>query len=227
MDRDKWRKKKEEKKQQEEIAISSTCSSSSSESEDLDIEMGENNSPKVVIRAATKPTSSLAASSFASTSNLASFASSTPSTQKRDHLDLSPEKPRPKHIAIVAKEQLFTLVQSKAAKRKEEKELFLKRKLVLVTSKEDEGQEIGSLSLRNKINYCLLAVSTAKKPLVAAVSRSRDKQNIVLTTTEDYNADFLIKHKEKWQNLFRFNREQRVETWAQIVAYGVPLALNF
>ncbi|KAF2273851.1 uncharacterized protein EI97DRAFT_444651 [Westerdykella ornata] len=328
MDRDKRRKKKEEEKQQEEIAISSIYSSSSSESEDSDIEIGENNSSKVVIRTAAKPTSSLVASSFASTSNLASFAPSTPSTQKRDHPDLSLEKPRPKHIAIgkfrappllfqanstspaeegqctrnhhstttdtkqraiscsylvnkqekqmqelitvisnnikalaaaikpqhpaapkinkgqtqgltfaqvaakatntsslpskanaaaqtaklTAKEQPFTLVQSKAAKKKEEKELFLKRKLVLITSKEDEGQEIDSLSLRNKINHCLLAVSIAKKHVVAAVSKSRGKQNIVLTTTEDYNADFLIKHKEKWQNLFRFNREQRIET---------------
>ncbi|KAF2271221.1 uncharacterized protein EI97DRAFT_343570, partial [Westerdykella ornata] len=33
--------------------------------------------------------------------------------------------------------------------------------------------------------------------------------------------------KEKWQNLFRFNHEQRVETWAQIVAHGVPLAPEF
>ncbi|KAF2278097.1 uncharacterized protein EI97DRAFT_440617 [Westerdykella ornata] len=39
----------------------------------------------------------------------------------------------------VAKEQPFTLIQSKIAKKKERKELFLKRKPVLVTSKEDEG----------------------------------------------------------------------------------------
>jgi hypothetical protein len=41
-------------------------------------------------------------------------------------------------------------------------------------------------------------------------------------TTEEYNADFLVKYKEIWYNCFTFQREQKLEPWVQIIAHGVP-----
>ena len=35
-----------------------------------------------------------------------------------------------------------------------------------------------------------------EKLVIASIARTREKQNILLTTTEEYNADFLVKHKE-------------------------------
>ena len=60
--------------------------------------------------------------------------------------------------------------------------------------------------------------------MIASIARTREKQNILLTTTEEYNADFLVKHKEIWSNCFSFKREQKLEPWAQVVAHGVPIS---
>jgi len=43
-----------------------------------------------------------------------------------------------------------------------------------------------------------------KKPVLASIARTKGKQNILLTTTEEYNADFLVKYKEIWYNCFTF-----------------------
>jgi hypothetical protein len=63
-----------------------------------------------------------------------------------------------------------------------------------------------------------------EKPVIATIARTREKQNILLTTTEEYNAEFLVKHKEIWSNCFSFRREQKLEPWAQVVAHGVPIS---
>jgi len=55
-----------------------------------------------------------------------------------------------------------------------------------------------------------------------SIVRTKGKQNILFITTEEYNIDFLIKYKEIWCNCFTFKREQKLELWVQIVAYGVP-----
>src|SRR6266436_8898509 len=62
-----------------------------------------------------------------------------------------------------------------------------------------------------------------EKPVIASIARTREKQNILLTTTEEYNVDFLVKYKEVWSSCFSFKREQKLEPWAQVVAYGVPI----
>ena len=58
--------------------------------------------------------------------------------------------------------------------------------------------------------------------MLASIARTKGKQNILLTTTEEYNADFLVKYKEIWHNCFIFQREQKLEPWVQIIAHGVP-----
>ena len=35
-----------------------------------------------------------------------------------------------------------------------------------------------------------------EKPVIASIARTREKQNILLITMEEYNADFLIKYKD-------------------------------
>jgi len=61
-----------------------------------------------------------------------------------------------------------------------------------------------------------------EKPVLASIARTKGKQNILLTTTEAYNADFLVKYKDIWHNCFIFQREQKLEPWVQIIAHGVP-----
>ena len=50
-----------------------------------------------------------------------------------------------------------------------------------------------------------------EKPVIASIARTREKQNILLITTEEYNADFLVKYKEVWSSYFSFKREQKLE----------------
>ena len=50
-----------------------------------------------------------------------------------------------------------------------------------------------------------------EKPVIASIARTREKQNILLIITEEYNADFLVKYKEVWSSYFSFKREQKLE----------------
>lgn len=121
-----------------------------------------------------------------------------------------------------ASKPFTTVTGSKAWSKKSQKEDLRKRQLVLITSEEDRNQPINSLALRNQINQKFATTAKTPKPVVASITKSHGKQNIILTTTEDFDADFLNKHKEVWKPLFKFTREQKIENWAQIVAHGVP-----
>ena len=35
-----------------------------------------------------------------------------------------------------------------------------------------------------------------EKPVIATIARTKEKQNILLTTTEEYDVEYLVKHKE-------------------------------
>ena len=35
-----------------------------------------------------------------------------------------------------------------------------------------------------------------EKPVLASIARTKGKQNILLATIEEYNADFLVKYKD-------------------------------
>ena len=73
-----------------------------------------------------------------------------------------------------------------------------------------------------KVNQLFTSKLQVEKPVLASIARTKGKQNILLTTTEEYNADFLVKYKEIWQNCFTFQREQKLEPWVQIIAHGIP-----
>ena len=92
------------------------------------------------------------------------------------------------------------------------KKQLQERRLVLVTDQKDQPLDI--FSTRNKINQLFASKLQIEKPVIASIARTREKQNILLTTTEEYNADFLVKYKEIWSNCFSFKREQKIEPWA-------------
>jgi len=100
------------------------------------------------------------------------------------------------------------------------KKQLQERKLVLITDKKD--QLLDTFSIRNKVNQLFVSKLQVEKPVLASIARTKGKQNILLTTTEEYNADFLVKYKEIWHNCFTFQREQKLEPWVQVIAHGVP-----
>src|SRR6266702_8649809 len=93
-------------------------------------------------------------------------------------------------------------------------------KLVLITDKKD--QPLDTFSIQNKINQLFISKLQVEKPVLASIARTKGKQNNLLTTIEEYNADFLVKYKDIWHNYFTFQREQKLEPWVQIIAYRVP-----
>jgi hypothetical protein len=109
--------------------------------------------------------------------------------------------------------------RSSTSTRSKKKQLQ-ERKLVLITDEKD--QPLDTFSIRNKVNQLFASKLQVEKPVLASIARTKGKQNILLITTEEYNADFLVKYKDIWHNCFTFQREQKLEPWVQIIAHGVP-----
>jgi hypothetical protein len=109
--------------------------------------------------------------------------------------------------------------RSSTSTRSKKKQLQ-ERKLVLITDEKD--QPLDTFSIRNKVNQLFVSKLQVEKPVLASIARTKGKQNILLTTTEEYNADFLVKYKDIWRNCFTFQREQKLEPWVQVIAHGVP-----
>ena len=80
---------------------------------------------------------------------------------------------------------------------------YREKRLILLESK---NQEIDSMKIRNQINQDLekQLKLAANKPVLAAITKSQIQQNIVLTTTDNYNADFLIQHEKIWLKHFKY-----------------------
>jgi len=85
---------------------------------------------------------------------------------------------------------------------KSKKKQLQKRKLVLITDKKD--QPLDTFFIWNKVNQLFVSKLQVKKPVLASIARTKGKQNILFITTEEYNADFLVKYKDIWCNCFTF-----------------------
>jgi hypothetical protein len=62
-----------------------------------------------------------------------------------------------------------------------------------------------------------------KDPVVATVSRTRG-QNIVVSTTNQFSADFLLEKKSIWEHILHFESAQKDEPWHKVVIHGIPTA---
>ena len=61
-------------------------------------------------------------------------------------------------------------------------------------------------------------------PVVATVTKSVS-QNVVITTTADYSADYLIEKRDIWEKHITFSGQlQKDEPWFKVVLNGVPTA---
>ena len=116
----------------------------------------------------------------------------------------------------------FPLTSKATSSTKGKKKQLQERRLVLVTDQKDQPLDI--FSIQNRVNQFFISKLQTKKPVLASITRTKEKQNILLTTTAEYNADFLIKNKEIWSNCFSFQREQKLEPWAQVIAHSVPVS---
>src|SRR5438034_6035447 len=98
---------------------------------------------------------------------------------------------------------------------------YREKRLILLESK---NQEIDSMKIRNQINQELekQLKLAANKPVLAAIIKSQIQQNVVLITTDNYNADFLIQHEKIWSKFFKYATTRKDFAWYKIVAHGIP-----
>jgi hypothetical protein len=104
---------------------------------------------------------------------------------------------------------------------------FRERRLILVNSR---ASSIDSMKTRDKINqeFQKQLKLPENKLVLAAITKSYRLQNLVLTTTGKYSADFLQQHEKIWQNCFEYTSMLKDKAWFKVVAHGIPTEIfNF
>ncbi|CAJ2645491.1 unnamed protein product [Trifolium pratense] len=94
------------------------------------------------------------------------------------------------------------------------------RRIILMQQPGTET-EANPLLARNTINSAFTAKGI--KGLVVNVV-AKTKNNISVTTTEDYSADFFLEEKEVWERIIPHTSAQKDVPWYKVVAHGIPLA---
>jgi hypothetical protein len=100
-------------------------------------------------------------------------------------------------------------------------ESLTNRRLILKTSKETL-EKLDSMSVRDQINQQFYLQKKIDKPVIQQVVRSRNNLSIVLTTMENFSAQFLIENQKIWQNSIPFKTIEKDEKWQQLVIHQVP-----
>jgi hypothetical protein len=101
---------------------------------------------------------------------------------------------------------------------------YRERRLILQGTAE-QGKKIDSMKIRDQINKAFKEKAQILTPIVGTVTRSQKNGDIVLSTTEKFDAEFLKKNEAIWKPLFTFNRAIRDTTWSKVVAHMIPTSI--
>src|SRR5436190_16210892 len=77
--------------------------------------------------------------------------------------------------------------------------------------------------LRNQINDAFLQKEKAEKPIAASVIKSLTDQSIVVTVMPGYTADFLIKKRQVWEQIFSpyLKSMEKSADWSKLIIHGI------
>jgi hypothetical protein len=78
--------------------------------------------------------------------------------------------------------------------------------------------------IRDSINIALQNKLNIIKPIVADISKSQYNRNIVLITTDDFNAALLQNYEEVLAKFFQFKSSKIDAIWYKILIHDVPIA---
>lgn len=99
------------------------------------------------------------------------------------------------------------------------------RRLILSDSKESS---FDALNLRRQLNEEFKLKLQTEKPVIAAITKSQKNENVVLTTTESFSADYLSKNQSVWAKFFVFSSTYKDKEWHKIIVHGIPTeSFNF
>jgi hypothetical protein len=93
-------------------------------------------------------------------------------------------------------------------------------RLILVKSPTGQAITFSPLALRNAFNKAFLDKGV-EGPVVTSVSKSLG-QNLIVTTTSPFSADYLLENQTIWEHLVSFQLAQKDEPWHKVVLHGIP-----
>lgn len=93
-------------------------------------------------------------------------------------------------------------------------------RLILIKPPTDRIANFSPLATRNAFNKAFLDRGI-QGPVVALVSKSLG-QNLVVTTTSAFSADFLLEKQAIWEHVIPFETAQKDEPWHKVALHGVP-----
>jgi hypothetical protein len=95
-------------------------------------------------------------------------------------------------------------------------------RLILIKSVTSTNSDFSPLATRNALNKAF-SDKGIKEPVIATVSKTLG-QNLVVTTTSAFTADFLLEKQDIWQHVVPFNTAQKDEPWHKVALHGIPTA---
>jgi hypothetical protein len=95
------------------------------------------------------------------------------------------------------------------------------RRLILIKNTENAFNNLNSLVLRNQINNKLQETLKAG-PVIATITKSI-VNNLVITTTPDFNAKFLLDNENTWKHFIDFKEAKEDKSYAKVIIHGLPL----
>lgn len=96
------------------------------------------------------------------------------------------------------------------------------RRLILVLSPIGSSTSFSPLAVRNAFNKAFSDKGVIG-PVVASVAKTLG-QNIVVTTTSAFSANFLLEKQAIWEHVIAFKAIQKDEPWHKVILHGIPTA---
>lgn len=100
-----------------------------------------------------------------------------------------------------------------------------KRQLILIKNADTLMCPLSTRELRNAINKTFAESNTATVPVVISIHTSK-ANNLVLTTTKDFDSAYLLLYKHIWEGVVPFDKALPVQPWYKVAIHGVPTSIN-
>jgi hypothetical protein len=142
----------------------------------------------------------------------------TKETITGSHIEIdSPAIPTNKPWVVITKKS------QKGTPAKIEEPFHYRDKRLILSPSDGVLQTFNPMRIRNAINDRFSAELSQTEPVVATVTKSYSQQSIVLTTTDQYSAKFLMENRKVWQSCMPSSHIQTDEKWGKIVVHGIPI----
>ena len=113
----------------------------------------------------------------------------------------------------------WKVVEKKKTQPSKPKHSLSNRQLVLTQEENQNTAGIDPLAIRNAFNAAFAAKGVSN-PVITSVKVSK-RENIVLTTTPSFHAQYLLDHIEIWKHLATFKEALPIQPWFKVAIHGI------